>query len=91
MTADYQRARLELHLTTLDPVESTFPVSAPVAFRAAGVTVVRVQDESDPGATRLSAAGVDWRPAGSSAIEIRFISGLEPGRPYRIWLEVTGE
>lgn len=75
--------------TTLDPVESTFPVTVSLAAGTVpvGVQVARVENLTSPSAAQYAPVFAHWTPL-TNAIRLDFVSGLEPAVQYRLTLEI---
>lgn len=74
--------------TTKAKVEdTTWPLVATSLAFVASLQVARVEDLSDARAIHYEAVWCDWAPTTSGA-RLRYVTGLQPLRRYRLTLEV---
>lgn len=82
--------RVTRRFTTLDPIESTFPLlcALPGGFVPTGVDVVRVQNLTVPANGVLSPVFADWSVVGAN-LSLRYVFGLDVGVEYQVTMEVS--
>jgi len=83
--------RAEVRLVTKTPASDSFdpPLRVACPFQPTMVKVTRVRNLTDINAAQSLTVSVDWILAGTDALLIRAMPGLDDGVAYAITLELT--